>query len=527
MNPGHDFPPGALIHSAFEASAERLPAKTAIVCGEQRLSYAGLRAQVQGLAGALQGAGIGPGDRVLLFMDSGPEFAAAMFAVWRCGAVLVPVSALTKSPKLAWLLADTGASALLTQGPLAPAWQAALAQAGALRAVWVAGTAPADAPPSCRPWPEAAAEAPAAPAIDADALATLIYTSGTTGHPKGVMLSHANMRAAWRSVQAYLALREDDVIGLALPPAFSYGLYHLVMGLGLGATVVLERQAAFPARLLQRLAAERVTVFPGVPTLFAALLQQDLARHDLAALRILTNAAAPLPPVHQQRLREALPQACFFAMYGLTECKRASYLAPEDQDARPGSVGRGLPFQTHWLADEAGRPLPNGATGELVVCGEHVMLGYWRQPEDSARRLRPGPTPRERVLHTGDLFRSDADGYLYFVSRSDDIIKSRGEKVSPVEVEHTICQLPAVLEAAVVGVPDDALGQAVKAYVRLRPGAVLGERDVIRHCLAQLESFMAPKTVAFVDELPLTDSGKVRRASLQQASPIPTRATLP
>jgi acyl-CoA synthetase (AMP-forming)/AMP-acid ligase II len=332
------------------------------------------------------------------------------------------------------------------------------------------------------------------------------------------MLSHDNMRAAWRSVQAYLHLREDDVIGLALPMTFSYGLYHVIMGLGLGATIVIERSVAFPVKLLQRFAAERVTVFPGVPTLFASLLGQDLAAYDLGALRIATNAAAALPIAHLQRLRQAWPQMRFFAMYGLTECKRASYLAPEDIDARPASVGRGMPFQRHWLVDEDGRDVTVGGVGQLVVAGPHVMQGYWRRPGESAEKLRPAPdgTP---ALYTGDIFRSDADGYLYFVSRSDDIIKSRGEKVSPVEVEHAICGLPGVIDAAVVGVPDELLGEAVQAYVRIATGVQLTERDVIRHCLATLESFMAPKRVVFVEELPITDSGKVQRSGLRNLHP--------
>ena len=512
---GSGSAPGPLVHSAFEQTARRLPDKLALIVAGQRLTYDELAQRVGAAGAALARAGVLPGERVLVFLDSGIEFAVAMLAVWQRGAVLVPVSALTKSDKLAFVLADTEAAGLMTQSTLATVWQPAIAGASQLRGVWVQGAVADGTFAGCQPWPDACESDAPPPATAPDDLAALIYTSGTTGRPKGVMLSHANMCAAWRAVQAYLELHEGDVIGLALSPAFSYGLYHLIMGLGIGATVLIERNFAFPVKVLQSLVAERVTVFPGVPTLFAALLQQDLASHDLGALRLLTNAAAPLPPAHLDRLRRALPHARFFAMYGLTECKRASYLPPEELDRRPGSVGRGMPFQEHWLADAQGRRLPAGSTGELVVSGPHVMQGYWRRPEETALRLRPGDRPGQLVLHTGDVFRSDADGFLYFVSRSDDIIKSRGEKISPAEVEHTICQLPDVMEAAVVGIPDDMLGQAVKAYVRLRPGAVMAEREVIRHCLARLESFMAPKVVCFVESLPLTESGKVRRASLK------------
>jgi acyl-CoA synthetase (AMP-forming)/AMP-acid ligase II len=202
-------------------------------------------------------------------------------------------------------------------------------------------------------------------------------------------------------------------------------------------------------------------------------------------------------------------------MYGLTECKRASYLPPDQIDLRPGSIGRGMPNQEHWLVDEEGHRLPLGSTGELVVRGSHVMRGYWERPSETDERLKPGRYPGELVLHTGDLFRSDMDGYLYFVARKDDLIKSRGEKVAPREVENVIHQLEDVTACAVVGVPDDSFGEAVKAYVVVRLGSGLTARDIIRHCLVNLESYMAPKFVELVDELPRTDSGKIRHASLR------------
>ncbi len=305
------------------------------------------------------------------------------------------------------------------------------------------------------------------------------------------------MLSAWASVQSYLCLREADVIGLALSPAFSYGLYHVLMGLGLGTTLVLERSVAFPVKVVENMAAERVTVFPGVPTLYSSVLGiGHLASFDLSFVS------------HASCLR-------FVSMYGMTECKRISYLPPEQLDARPGSVGQGMPNQDLWLVDDQGRRLPNGSTGELVVRGSHVMRGYWEKPAETAARLRPGPIDGERVLYTGDLFRTDAEGWLYFVARSDDIIKSRGEKVAPREVENAIYAIPGVRDCAVIGVPDVLLGEAVKAFVVLDPATTISEREVIRHCLARLESYMAPKSVVFVDELPRTDSGKIRKLDLR------------
>jgi amino acid adenylation domain-containing protein len=509
-----------LLQTPFERTARRLPDKVALIAGDQRITYGQLHRAASTLAHALRSDGVELGDRVLVMMDSGVEYTTAIHAVLMAGAVLVPVSTQTKTDKLAFLLQDTRGTALLTQAVLASQWRPALQRSPHLRSCRVHSGSrgePLEHDPRIRAWPgpDAAVLDVGVPRDEQD-LAALIYTSGTTGLPKGVMLTHLNMTSAWAAVQAYLGLRESDVIGLALPPVYSYGLYNLLMGLGLGATVVIERHAAFPLRVAQTIERERVTVLPGVPTLFAALLGvPGLERMDMSALRIVTNAAAALPEAHVRRLRSAWPQAKLYLMYGLTECKRASYLPPELVDARPDSVGRGIPNQQHWLVDEQGQRLPHGSTGELVVQGDHVMQGYWERPEESAQRLRDGPSPGQRVLYTGDLFRSDAEGYLSFVARRDDIIKTRGEKVAPREVENTIYLLPGVAGCAVVGVADAQLGQAVKAYVTLAAGSALTEREIIRHCLARLESHMAPQSVDIVEELPRTESGKIRHASLR------------
>ena len=506
-----------LLQHAFAASCSRLPDKTALVCGDDRVTFDDLARRVAALAALLQSRGVGHGDRVALYLESSIEFATAVHAVLTIGAVFMPISSLTKADKLAYMLGDTRPRALLTDVRLGRVWREALARAASVTTCVVAGITQADG--DIQPWPAAAygsaSTLVAAPTVDQD-LAAIIYTSGTTGVPKGVMLAHRNMLSAWDSVQSYLQLSEDDVIGLALSPSFSYGLYYVLMGLGLGATVVLEPSVAFPIRIVEHLARERITVFPGVPTLFSALLGlADVSRFDLSPLRIVTNAAAPLSESHIRRIQAWLPGAKLYSMYGMTECKRISYLPPEQLAIRPTSVGRGMPGQEVWLVDSYGRRLPNGSTGELVVRGKHVMRGYWDKPAETAQRLKPGSVPDEWVLHTGDTFRTDDEGWLYFVARSDDIIKSRGEKVAPREVENVIYAIDAVLDCAVIGVADDLLGQAVKAFIVLKPGATLTERDVIRQCLMRLESYMAPKSVVFLAELPRTDSGKIRKLDLR------------
>lgn len=510
-----------LLQDAFEETARRLPGKIALVSGSDRLTYAELARRVDALARLLRARGVRRGDRVTLFLDNGMEMAAGVYASLRLGAVFMPVNPLTKREKLAYLLNDARASALVTQSTLEGAWRDAVSTAPSVHTVIIAGkadSAPQAPPGRCVPYPaddEPAGGADPEPAtIDQD-LASIIYTSGSTGEAKGVMLTHLNMVSAARSVGTYLGLREDDVIFCALPLAFDYGLYQLLLSAQAGATLVLERSFAFPLKALEVMARERVTIFPGVPTMFSMLTDlKGLERFDPGALRMITNTAAALTEDHIRRLRGLFPRATLFSMYGLTECKRVTYLPPEQLDIRPTSVGRGMPNEEVWLVDDAGRRLPDGSTGELVIRGSNVMRGYWEKPDETAERLRPGPIPGERVLHSGDIFRSDAEGWLYFVARKDDIIKSRGEKVSPREVENVLCAHDGVLEAAVIGVPDEVLGEAVKAFVVPREGFALTEREVIRHCLGRLENFMAPKHVEIVASLPRTDTGKIRKKGL-------------
>jgi amino acid adenylation domain-containing protein len=508
-----------LLHHLFEETARRRPEKVALVCEGNRYTYAEFEARADQLARLLRARGVRRGDRVALFLDNGVEMLAGIYAALRLGAVFMPVNPLTRRHKLDYILRDSRASALLTHASLRDAWGEVVLASTTVSTCLVAGIrGEAPLPGRCQPFPgaEEPFEEPGAdPAtIDQD-LASIIYTSGSTGEPKGVMLSHLNMVSAARSVGAYLSLREDDVVLCALPLAFDYGLYQAFLAFQVGATLVLERSFAFPLQLLEMMARERVTVFPGVPTMFALLTSLNgLEKYDLSSLRMITNTAAALTEESIRRLRSLFPRAVLFSMYGLTECKRVTYLPPDQLDTRPLSVGRGMPNEEVWLVDEAGNRLPNGSTGELVVRGSHVMRGYWEKPEETARCLRPGPLPGEMVLYSGDIFRTDAEGWLYFVARKDDIIKSRGEKVSPREVENAICSLGGVLDAAVIGVPDDVLGQAVKAFVVVAEGHRLSDRDVIRHCLGQLESFMAPKYVEFVDDLPKTETGKVRKKGL-------------
>jgi long-chain acyl-CoA synthetase len=505
-----------LLHDFLTETARRTPDQTALVAGPERVTYRELGRRVDRLAAGLQARGIVRGDRVALYLDNSIESVVAWYAVLKVGAVFMLVNALTKQDKLRYLLNDARASALIVHPILLADAIGAVAASPSVHTVIVAGDLPAGLPAQYLSWAAVeSADAVTDPGtLDVD-LASIVYTSGSTGEPKGVMLTHLNMTTASTSVSTYLGLEARDIVFCALPLAFDYGLYQVLMAVQVGARVVIEKSFAFPVKALEVMVRERATVFPGVPTMFALLTAvRSLAQFDLSALRLITNTAAALPERRIGELRALFPAARLYSMYGLTECKRVTYLPPEQLDERPTSVGRGMPNTEVWLVDEAGTRLPNGSTGELVIRGSHVMRGYWEKPAATAERLKPGPYPGEWVLYSGDLFRTDAEGYLYFVARKDDIIKSRGEKVSPREVENAIHALEGVSEAAVIGVPDPVLGEAIKAYVVLRDGHTVTERELIRHCLSRLENFMAPKFVEFVQSLPTTDTGKVRKKSL-------------
>jgi acyl-CoA synthetase (AMP-forming)/AMP-acid ligase II len=230
----------------------------------------------------------------------------------------------------------------------------------------------------------------------------------------------------------------------------------------------------------------------------------------------VTNTAAALPADFLPNLKEVFPNALIFKMYGLTECKRVCYLEPELLESRPTSVGKAIPGTETYVLNAAGERAAPGEVGILHVRGPHVMMGYWKKPEQSAEMLVEGPFPGERALCTQDHFKTDEEGFLYFVGRSDDIIKTRGEKVSPIEVENALHGIPGIQEAAVIGIDDPVLGQAIRAYVALADGAELDEREIKKICLARLENFMVPQEVVFLDELPKTESGKIRKKGLEE-----------
>jgi long-chain acyl-CoA synthetase len=510
--------PRRLLHDGLLCGAAdpALASNAAVVVEGRPYTYAQLLDSARQLAAVLRDRGLQRGDRVAIYMDNTWPCVVSIFATLMGGGVFAIINPQTKADKLAFILEDSGARILLTDGHLAREFLAPISSAKSLTAVICSGLVPTGHGIESFDHVMSAARPSAADArtIPVD-LAALIYTSGSTGNPKGVMQTHQSMVFAVGSLIEYLRLSAADRILLVLPISFDYGLYQLLMAIELGATLVLERSFTFPAQVFERMREQRVTVFPAVPTIYAMLLSM----HSRERLRFpevtrITNTAAALPDDFVARLREVFPNALIYKMYGLTECKRVCYLEPELVDKKPGSVGKAIPGTEVYLLSSDGRPTPLGETGTLYVRGPHVMAGYWHRPDLTDLMLKPGQLPGERVLCTQDQFRMDDEGFLYFVGRSDDIIKTRGEKVSPAEVENAMHAVTGIREVAVVGIPDDVLGQAIRAYVVLEPGAALTDREIRAHCTAHLENFMVPKEIVVCADLPKTATGKVSKKAL-------------
>lgn len=476
-----------LLHEWIAWHAATAPDRPALIEGDFALTYGELERRTAVGAAYLAATGLEPGERAVILTRNSIDTVVAFWSTLRAGGVIVPVGAEDRPTRVQRIAADSQARMTIVPEVLAAATRECT---------------------NARP--------PAVSLIDQD-LAAIIYTSGTSGEPNGVMLAHRNFTNTTAAIAQYLGQRPDDVTCCVLPLAFSYGLFQVLVAALVGSAVLLERSFAYPFDVLQRVERHRATMLPGAPPIFARILGMlPLDGIDLSALRIMTNAAAAMPPAHVLRIAEAFPRVAFYAMYGQTECTRAAFLDPSLATRFPDSVGGAIPNSEAYLVDDQHRRLPNGSEGELVIRGANVMRGYWGRPEKTAAKLIEGPLPNERVLLTGDRFRTDVHGQLYFVSRNDDIFKCRGEKVAPAAIENVLYQMPEIAEAAVIGVEDPNDGMAIKAVIVLRDGQQLSERRIRQHCSAHLEQVFVPRFFDMRTSLPKTDSGKLRRRALTE-----------
>lgn len=514
-----------LVNHFLENSAARLPDKVALICGEQRLTYREINCQADQLAAALSGVGLKRRDRVIIFLDNSVESVISLFGTLKAGAIFIILNPTMKSKKLNYILKDSGARILITQTNKIRVVRDAFEDVQQLKDVIWIGESPklpqGSAGLKNSAWKELfplfadLCPPTSTRAIDVD-LATIIYTSGSTGEPKGVMSAHYNIVAAANSIIRYLENTEDDIIMNALPLSFDYGLYQVLMAFLFGGTVVLEKSFVYQYKVIERLVQERVTGFPVVPTMLAIMLQMDdLSRFDFSCLRYISSTAAVLPVPYIRRCQDLFPRARIYSMYGLTECKRVSYLPPEELARRPDSVGIAMPNEEIFISNEEGKEVGPDEVGELVVRGSNVMQGYWNAPEETAGTFRPGRYRGETLLYSGDLFKKDEEGFLYFVARKDDMIKTKGERVSPKEIENALHDMDGIAEAAVTGVQDEILGQAIKAFIVKNSKFELSEKDIMNYCARNLESFMVPKYVEFRDSLPRSSRGKIDKKRLR------------
>jgi acyl-CoA synthetase (AMP-forming)/AMP-acid ligase II len=347
-------------------------------------------------------------------------------------------------------------------------------------------------------------------------LAIIIYTSGSTGVPRGVMLPHGQVAFAVKAINSVLRNSPEDVILCGLPLSFDYGLYQIFLAFHASATLALETGFSVPIAIPRLLSTLSITGFPAVPAIIAMLLRTKLLeRVELPNLRYVTSTGDVFPAAHIRSLRRQLPGTTILPMYGLTECKRVSIMPPDAPDAKTSSVGLPLPGTRVEVVGEDFTSLPPGATGQLVVRGPHVMAGYWNAPADTTRRFRPEGADGQTALYTGDLFRIDADGYLFFVGRDETMIKSLGHRISAVEVENAACEIPGVAEAAAFGVPDSVRGETVHLVVFPEKGAKLSPDSLGLQLRESLSPAARPTEIIVSNKpLPRTNNGKIQRSRL-------------
>lgn len=510
--------PQRLLIEGLFLSARKSPDKIAIVAEGESYTYAQLRDSVVRLANGMIKDGFKRGDRCVIYMDNTWPCVVSIYATQLAGGVFVVVNPQTKKDKLEYILNDCSTTILITDAHLHTVFSEVIGNVKSLKSVISSGDIKNIDTDSIKGFEDVIKSSDTKmPVINnlAIDLAALIYTSGSTGDPKGVMHTHLSMRFALNSLIEYLRLSDQDKILLVLPLAFDYGLYQLLMSVQLTATLVLERSFTYPAQIFKRIVDEKVTVFPAVPTIFSMMLSMH-ARNPLSFPTItrVTNTAASLPPEYIASLNEIFPNALIFKMYGLTECKRVCYLEPEKLNEKPSSVGKAIPGTEVFILDDNGNQVSPGQTGMLYVRGPHVMLGYWGQESLSDDVLVDGLLPGEKILCTKDWFKIDEDGDLYFQGRSDDIIKTRGEKVSPIEVENVVHGIKGVKETAVIGVKDEMFGQAIKCFVVLDPDSDTTLMDIKKICTNKLENFMVPKYFEIVTELEKTNTGKISKKGM-------------
>jgi acyl-CoA synthetase (AMP-forming)/AMP-acid ligase II len=515
--------PQRLLGEALLFSAQEHPAKTAIIIRTKEYSYSSLKGSSERLATHLVSAGIKKGDRVALYMNNSWQSIVSIYGITMAGAAFLVINPQTRADKLQYILNDSGARILISESILSNELSVALAGSKEIQEVIITGDnnrISSFAGIKLEDFENLVSDnkhVTELPKIIPNDLAALIYTSGSTGFPKGVMMTHQSMVFTSWSLIEYLRLSEDDRILLLLPLAFDYGLYQLLMAITIGGSLIVEQSFTFQTSVYNQIEMYKPTVFPGVPTIYAMMIAANKKTGlSFDCIKKVTNTAAALPAEFIPDLKKIFPEALIFKMYGLTECKRVCYLEPELIDLKPDSVGKAIPGTEVFLLSSEGEPVQPGEQGILHIRGPHVMLGYWHKEELSREMLKQGNLPGERILCSNDWFKMDEDGFLYFIGRTDDIIKTRGEKVSPIEIETIIYKIDGIKEVAVIGIPDLIMGEAIIAYVTTHGKLGTSEKEIQKECMSKLELFMVPQHVIFLNEMPKSSNSKIDKKELKK-----------
>jgi acyl-CoA ligase (AMP-forming) (exosortase A-associated) len=517
-----------LIHHFIEQSARIAPDRAALLYKDQSYSYGQLLLHIQAVASGLLASGIEAGERIAVYLPKQPETVFGLFGAAAAGACFVPVNPLLKPPQLAHILPHCNVRVLITSRPRLQSLQEILPQCPDLHTVvLVENTLPDGlemAGKKVITWDDftsSDASKPPHRRIDTD-MTAILYTSGSTGNPKGVVLSHRNMVAGATSVACYLDNTHEDRILAVLPLSFDAGLSQLTTAFSVGAAVVIM-DYLLPRDVLKALVRHRITGLAAVPPLWNQLKDLDWPAEAADTLRYVTNTGGAMPVATTRRLQALLPKTSIFLMYGLTEAFRSTYLPPDEIDARPESIGKAIPNADILVINEEGAPCGPDEPGELVHRGALVSLGYWNDPEKTAECFKPSPVQpgeiptTEMAVFSGDQVVRDHDGYLYFISRKDEMIKTSGYRVSPTEVEETSHSFGGLAQVAALGLPHSALGQAILLLITPAKGDTGGnelEQRVLAHCKAQLPNFMVPARVIATDTLPHNQNGKIDRRTL-------------
>lgn len=514
-----------LLHELIFKTAEHVSDKEALVHQGNRTSYATLAEDIGSARAAMLALGLGRGERVAVYLEKRLETVTAIYGAAAAGGVFVPVNPLLKPEQVAYILRDCNVRVLVTSADRLKLLTPVLSQCHDLHAVMVVGSAepsPVVSGIGVISWNDALAapgHAKAHHSIDGD-MAAILYTSGSTGKPKGVVLSHRNLVAGATSVVQYLKNTPDDRILSVLPLSFDYGLNQLTTAFQVGATAVLMNYL-LPRDIIHTVEGEKITGLAAVPPLWIQLAQLNWPADS--SLRYITNSGGAMPRATLDLLRNILPHAEIFLMYGLTEAFRSTFLPPEEMAARPDSIGKAIPNAEVLVVREDGSLCAAGEPGELVHRGALVSMGYWNDHEKTAERFKPVPSRQsgltipELAVWSGDTVRMDEEGFLYFIGRRDEMIKTSGYRVSPTEIEEVIYGTELVGEAAAIGVPHPVLGQAIVLIVTARADSKIDRDGLLAACKLHLPAFMLPSSIECREgNLPRNPNGKIDRKFLAQ-----------